>query len=623
MTVASLEQQHAIATGADLDRIWSRFADSTGSSDFPRLWLSLLCAQISVAHSALLLLGNPDRGPFTTAAVWPEPTRDLTHLTPAAERTLRERRGLALRRDVAGVAMLDLSYPLLLDDVLHGALMLEMPDAAPELVQQVLRQVHWGISGLELELTRRVRQSDEAARQRVFSLLDLVSVVVEEQRFQGAASTLVSELANRLDCDRVSLGLRKGQQMRVAAVSHSASFGRQMNLIRLIEAAMDEAVDQEARVWFPSEDESCITTAHAALAQQQGAAELCTVPINVQGGYQAALTIERPAGRSLAPIEADFCETLGELAAPMLLCRREEERWLALKALDAGRNQLQRLFGPRYLGRKLVALLVAALVAFFSVATGQYRIIARAELEGGELRVMAAPFNGYIATAEVRAGEQVAAGDLLATLDDRDLTLEQVKLSTERAQTLRERREAAAEHERATVRILTAQLEQADAQIRLVKEQLERTRIRAPFDAIVVSGDLSQSLGAPVQQGEQLFELTPRGSWRIRLAVPEPDIDDVEVGQTGTLLLSALPEQSLPIDLTLITPVVEVIDGQSTFSVEAEFGEGADSAGALPQALRPGMAGVGKIDVGERRLIWIWTRGFLQWVRLKLWSWWP
>lgn len=45
---------------------------------------------------------------------------------------------------------------------------------------------------------------------------------------------------------------------------------------------------------------------------------------------------------------------------------------------------------------------------------------------------------------------------MIATLDDRDLKLEQERLVTERAQTMRERRQAAAAHERAQVRILTA-----------------------------------------------------------------------------------------------------------------------------------------------------------------------
>ena len=609
------------ATASETDAIWGRFADSAGSSEYPRLWLALLLARIPDARSALLLLGAADQGPFTPAAVWPEPGRDLTHLTPAAERTLRERRGFALERGADLAASdapgYDLTYPLLVGEALHGALVVEIPYPSSQTrLQEILRQIHWGAASLELELYRRELDAGAEAKQRVFSLLDLISVAVEEERFQGAAATLVSELARRLDCDRVSLGVRQGHQMRVQAISHSATFGRQMNLTRLTEAAMDEAVDQETRIWFPNDEETKIVVAHQALALQQGAPEICTIPITVHARWEAALLLERPAGRRLSTLEADFCETLGEIAAPMLLCKREQERWLPVKALASARTQLGRLFGADYLGRKLIALLFSAVIALFTFATGEYRITSNATLEGGELRSVVAPFSGYVETARARAGEQVAAGDLLATLDDRDLVLEQVRISTEKAQYGRERRQAAADHDRATVRILTAQIEQADAQLNLIGERLARTRIKAPFDGILVSGDLSQSLGAPVQQGDLLFELAPLGRFRVQLAVNERDIDGVEIGQSGTLMLSALPEMPLAMEVTLITPVSSVVDGANSFRVEA-------SLTRIPDNLRPGMEGIGKIDVGERRLIWIWTHTFQQWARLKLWAWWP
>ena len=33
--------------------------------------------------------------------------------------------------------------------------------------------------------------------------------------------------------------------------------------------------------------------------------------------------------------------------------------------------------------------------------------------------------------------------------------------------------------------------------------------------------------------------------------------------------------------------------------------------------------GVGKIEVEERKLIWIWTHKLTHWLRMWVWSWWP
>ena len=55
--------------------------------------------------------------------------------------------------------------------------------------------------------------------------------------------------------------------------------------------------------------------------------------------------------------------------------------------------------------------------------------------------------------------------------------------------------------------IVGAQIEQVEAQLALVEEQLSRARLIAPFDGYVVTGDLSQNLGSPVARGDVLFEV--------------------------------------------------------------------------------------------------------------------
>ena len=41
------------------------------------------------------------------------------------------------------------------------------------------------------------------------------------------------------------------------------------------------------------------------------------------------------------------------------------------------------------------------------------------------------------------------------------------------------------------------------------------------------------------------------------------------------------------------------------------------------ERVRPGMEGIGKIEVNQRRLISIYTRDLVNWAKLWLWTWWP
>src|SRR3972149_2872066 len=91
--------------------------------------------------------------------------------------------------------------------------------------------------------------------------------------------------ATRLDADRVTLGFLRRGRARAVAVSHSAKFSRSSNLVRAIEQAMDEAIDQRALVVWPqpSDWRPQVARAHAELARQHAVGNVCTVPL-VEGG---------------------------------------------------------------------------------------------------------------------------------------------------------------------------------------------------------------------------------------------------------------------------------------------------------------------------------------------------
>jgi len=137
----------------------------------------------------------------------------------------------------------------------------------------------------------------------------------------------------------------------------------------------------------------------------------------------------------------------------------------------------------------------------------------------------------------------------------------------------------------------------------------------APFDGIVIEGDLSQLLGTPVSRGDILFKVAPLDDYRIVLKVDEQDIAPVEAGQSGRLILASMPSRTLDLRVDKVTPVSSAQEGRNFFRVEASLVED-----DLP--LQPGMEGIGKIAVGEANLFWIWTRGLSNWLRLQAWTWW-
>jgi multidrug resistance efflux pump len=201
-------------------------------------------------------------------------------------------------------------------------------------------------------------------------------------------------------------------------------------------------------------------------------------------------------------------------------------------------------------------------------------------------------------------------------LDDRDLRLEQTRLTSEREQLTRKHRQALAAQDRATMAVIAAQINQTEAQLSLVTDRLARATLVAPFDGIVISGDLSQLLGTPVELGKVLFQIAPLDAYRVILQVEERDIAYLALGQRGELTLSGIPDQRMDLAVEQITPVSTSQDGRNFFRVEARLQRASDR-------VRPGMEGVGKVISGERKLIWIWTHSLIDWLRLTAWKWLP
>ena len=497
---------------------------------------------------------------------------------------------------------------------LHGT-----PAVAPE---SVAEQLKWGAGWLEaLPWVGRLRKATAGAA-RAASCMDLLAVIGEQPRFQGMAIALVNDLTLRLGCERVSLGVRKRNGlMRVRAMSHSAQFKSQGRLVDAIENAMEEAVDQCAAVVNPPLPPTAraASMAHRALTdviRVPGAAVMTVVLADDDGKPIGALTFERHGAAPFDNAALQLAEALAALVGPVVALQLRANRLFAGSVVDHVGDTATALVGPRRPALKLSVIAAAALALVLTFVQGEHRVTAKSVLEAELLRAAVAPFDGYVRTAPVRAGDTVRAGDLLAALDDRDLLLDRLKWRAERDKLVQKQRDALAKHERTNIVVLDSQIRQAEAQLTLAEEKLSRSRIVAPFDGIVVTGDLSQTLGSPVEKGKTLFEVAPLNAYRLIVQVDERDVRYVKVGQSGTVAIAGMPGRAVPIAVTKITPVTVAEEGQNSFRVEARLDQ-------LGPDLRPGMEGVAKIEAGRHSLIWIWTHSVVDIVRLAAWKYLP
>ncbi len=578
-------------------------------------WLAWQCRMIAgIIRGALYPPAGPGRvGP--ALSMWPGGGEGEVQLQEAAEQALTEGHGVIRSRQAYGPEnqrFADIiACPLIVEGqpVAVIATMISVRSGPQQhAVQQLLQ---WGGMWVETLVSQQTREQKGTGAYT----LSLTTAIVCHNEAHAAAIEVVNRLAERVECERVSIGFRNGMLMELQALSHVATFDAKAQLVRRIEAVMEEAVDQKLTVMIPPDSPEramAVARAHRELAEQQGNAVVCTVPLPGQSGEPiGAITLERSAN----PFDhktVQWLESLGRIIGPALELKRREERAFWRKALEASSEGVADLFGTKALKLKLGVLAVIAWLTVFSILQGEYRVTAQATIEGGERQLLVAPQDGYMRESNLRAGDLVKAGQVIAVLDDRNLRLELQKWESERNKADKEYHEALANRDRTQMSVLRAERQQVDAELRLVREKLRRTELRAPFDGAIVSGDFSQSLGAPVETGQVLFEVASLESYRVVLEVDEHDVAGLSTGRSGRMVISALPDKVFPLALAQVIPVAVAADGRNFFRIEAALDD------PSPE-LRPGMQGVATIEMGKRKLLWIWTHRLFD--KLRLWAW--
>lgn len=338
------------------------------------------------------------------------------------------------------------------------------------------------------------------------------------------------------------------------------------------------------------------------------------LPLLDQGEVVAVLVAQHGQGR-LPEAARLVLQTSATAAEPLLRHWREHQRpwpavtWLALRRVAA------RLAGPGHWAWKAGAAALVAALAMLLLVPVDDRVTANTVIEGRTRQLVTVPFEGFIREVLVRPGDRVRRGQLLLRLDGRELQIEAAKLRGERDQAAGKLRQALAEHDAPAVAQVSAELQGAEGQLALVEAKLARAALVSPLDGLVVSGDWMQQIGAPLELGKEAFEIASDDGYRVVLHVPERDIARVRAGQRGVLRLAGQPQQGHDFELSRVTATASVQDGANGFRAEAAW------LGATP-ALSPGMQGVAKVSVGRANLLTIWTRASVDWLRLKLWTYW-
>ena len=460
-----------------------------------------------------------------------------------------------------------------------------------------------------------LRQMEAVRQQNValLSALDLSLLVDRERKFLAAAMTVCNELAARLGCDRVSLGwLDDDQIIQLNAMSQAEKFERKAQIVRALELAMEECLDQEAEVEFPSREGGPIARDHASYARESGVGYLLSLPICAGGKSLGVLLCERQSAR-FQDVEVQNLRLALDQVTGRLLDFKEREQWVGRRIWRWLKQEAATFLQSQHTGAKLAVVLTSLTLAFLLFGRLPYRVSASFVLRSDQVAFVTAPFDGFVQDVAVRVGDNVMSNSLLARFDTRELLLQQSSALANVNRHQQEIEKARVANDLAEMRIAQAQAEQAKAALEQTRYHLEKAEIKAPFASAVVEGDLRKRIGSPFRQGEVLFQLARLETLYVELEVPERDAHEILEARDAMIAFASAPERKFKVIVERVHPSAQPRPAGNVFLVRAKI------PAETQRWWRPGMSGAAKIKVGWRNPLWILTHRTMDWARLHLW----
>ena len=180
--------------------------------------------------------------------------------------------------------------------------------------------------------------------------------------------------------------------------------------------------------------------------------------------------------------------------------------------------------------------------------------LAPAEIVPLEPMVVRAPLDGVVERIIVEPNQDVAAGQLLLTLDPSQiqnrLDVARKALDVAQAEYRQAAQQAAFDDKsRQQLTILKGRAEQRQADVTYAESLVARIQVKAEQPGIAVFDDVNEWSGRPVRIGERLLTIADPAKAEIEVRLPVADAINLERGAEVALFLNIAPERR--IDATL------------------------------------------------------------------------
>ena len=406
---------------------------------------------------------------------------------------------------------------------------------------------------------------------------------------------------SRLNASEVSIGIAAGKDRpcrTIVTVGRAA--GQDVIIVHSPQqidtesaAAMNELYRRSESIHLPprSSPDEYGALAIERLRQQRGAESIVGLPLVDHDGVCWGGVLALDTGEMDDDVAPD--SFLDALASPMVerllsIQRHRRERWeVALRGFASELSSKRRM---------VVAAVVVLAIAMMMPWT--YRVSCQGVLQPTGKRFIVAPIDAPLESGRVRSGDLVSSGDVMATMNAREIDIKLAALQAELSRSQQQADGYLAANNAGESQMAELEARRLELQADLLVHRRASLDVKSPIDGIVVAGDLRDKSGSPLSRGQVLFEVAPLGQLFVEVAIPQSEIAFVKTEMELTLRLHAYPNREFETVIHRIEPSAQIREDQNVFVAEAKIID-------PDHLLRPGMRGKVWIEAGTASVGWI------------------
>lgn len=257
------------------------------------------------------------------------------------------------------------------------------------------------------------------------------------------------------------------------------------------------------------------------------------------------------------------------------------------------------------------------------VVPWKMRVGTNATVVPADRRVVSAEVEGVIKRVLVREGESVAAGAVLAELDDSDARVGLERAVANLAVARRQLAEAGAGRDLGAAGQARLRIQMYEAESAFSREKVDKARLRALINGVVVTPKVEEKVGQLLTPGDVFCELVDQDRMAVEMNVPESQVDLIRPGAAVSIKLNTYPTHTFRGTVERVSAQTISAEGEQFFVVRAVFPNPENK-------VRTGMAGRAKITAaggwfqsGWYPVGYVVLRSPARWAWRKAWTWLP